>query len=107
MYFHEKRCFYPRVLIDFIQTYVHWLPSTQQKQNICIKFIQCWANVEDVGPTLYKCYTNVMCDPGGVTWQIKRPVSVVPVKVIFTNTMMSYVNVIDISLCYHGYVVLR
>ena len=24
-----------------------------------IIFIQCWTNVEDVGPTLYKCYTNV------------------------------------------------
>ena len=22
-------------------------------------FVQCWNNVEDVGPTLYKCYTNV------------------------------------------------
>ena len=24
-------------------------------------FIQCWANVEDVGPTMYKCYTNMLC----------------------------------------------
>ena len=23
-------------------------------QNICIPFVQCWTNVEDVGPTLYK-----------------------------------------------------
>ena len=30
--------------------------NTQQIQNICITCIQCWANVEDVGPTLYKCY---------------------------------------------------
>ena len=22
-------------------------------------FIQCWTSVEDVGPTLYKCYANV------------------------------------------------
>ena len=22
-------------------------------------FVQCWTNVEDVDPTLYKCYTNV------------------------------------------------
>ena len=28
---------------------------------ICITFVQCWINVEDVGPTLYKCYTNVLC----------------------------------------------
>ena len=30
-------------------------------QNICITFVQCWTNVFDVGPTLYKCYTNVLC----------------------------------------------
>ena len=34
---------------------------TQQTQNICITFKQCWANVEDVGPTLYEFYTNVLC----------------------------------------------
>ena len=32
------------------------------KQNImCITFLQCRTNVEDVGPTLYRCYTNVIC----------------------------------------------
>ena len=34
---------------------------SQQTQNICITFVQCWTNVENVGPTLYKCYTNVLC----------------------------------------------
>ena len=28
-------------------------------QNICITFVQCWTNVEDVGPALYKYYANV------------------------------------------------
>ena len=37
---------------------------TQQTQNICITFVQCWTSVEDVGPTLYKCYTNVLCKLG-------------------------------------------
>ena len=32
---------------------------SQQSQNICIAFVQCRHNVFDVGPTLYKCYTNV------------------------------------------------
>ena len=27
--------------------------------NTCITFVQCWTNVEDVWPMLYKCYTNV------------------------------------------------
>ena len=31
--------------------------TSQWTQN----FIQCWTNVENVGPTLYKCYTNVLC----------------------------------------------
>ena len=35
--------------------------SAQQTQTICIPFIQCWPNVFDVGPTLYKNYTNILC----------------------------------------------
>ena len=35
---------------------------TQEAQNICItNFVQCWTNVEDFGPALCKCYTNVLC----------------------------------------------
>ena len=30
-------------------------------KNIFVTFIQCRTNVEDVGPTLCKCYTNVLC----------------------------------------------
>ena len=30
----------------------------QQTQNMCMTCIQRWPNV---GPTLYKCYTNVLC----------------------------------------------
>ena len=33
----------------------------QQTQNICITFVQRRPNVFDVGPTFYKCYTNVLC----------------------------------------------
>ena len=32
---------------------------SQQTQNICITFMQGRPNVFKVGPTLYKCYTNV------------------------------------------------
>ena len=35
--------------------------ATQQTQNICITFVQRRPNVSDVGPTLYKCYANVLC----------------------------------------------
>ena len=34
---------------------------TQQTQNIFITFVQRQPNVFDVGPTLYKCYKNVLC----------------------------------------------
>ena len=35
--------------------------TTQETQNnICITFIQRRPNVFDVGPTFYKCYTNVL-----------------------------------------------
>ena len=33
---------------------------SQQTQNICITFVERRRNVFDVGPTLYKCYTNVL-----------------------------------------------
>ena len=35
--------------------------NPQQTQNICITFVQRRPNVFDAGPTLYKCYTNVLC----------------------------------------------
>ena len=35
--------------------------TPQQTQNICITFVQRRPNVFDVGPTLYKCYANVLC----------------------------------------------
>ena len=39
----------------------HIIGATQQTHIICITFIQRRPNVFDVGPTLYKCYTNVLC----------------------------------------------
>ena len=37
------------------------LSTTQQTQNICITFVQRRPTVFDASPTLYKCYTNVLC----------------------------------------------
>ena len=45
----------------FVQMFLCNKRYTQQTQNICITFVQCRPNVFDVGPTLYKCYTNVLC----------------------------------------------
>ena len=36
-------------------------PTQQLRQNISITFIQRRPTVFDVGPTLLKCYTNVLC----------------------------------------------
>ena len=38
--------------------------SSQEAQNNCITFVQRRTSVFDAGPTLYKCYTNVLCLPG-------------------------------------------
>ena len=35
--------------------------SSQQTQNICIAYVQRRPNVSDVGPALYKGYTDVLC----------------------------------------------
>ena len=46
---------------------------SQQTKNICITFIQRRLNVFDVGPTLYKCYTNILCVPWcAFNWSIIR-----------------------------------
>ena len=41
-----------------------WRYQYTQK-NTCITFVQCWPSVFDVGPALYKYYTNVLCLLGG------------------------------------------
>ena len=40
---------------------IHNAQSSQQTQNMCITFVQRRPNVFDVGPTLYKCHTNIWC----------------------------------------------
>ena len=30
--------------------------TSQQTQNVCVRFTQCLTDVEAVGPTLYKCF---------------------------------------------------
>ena len=63
----EKQIFEPRHCLATelsrkrVQHQAEPLITSQQTQNICITFIQCWTNVEDVGPTLHKCYTNALC----------------------------------------------
>ena len=62
-YFSSKQL----LLFGFAQQYSPWTLLTavfvlsQQTQNIFIAFVQCRPNVFDIGPTLYKCYTNVLC----------------------------------------------
>ena len=50
-----------------------WTMSKRHKVSRCpvntkhfITFVQCWTNVGDVGPTLYKCYKSVFVFSGRV-----------------------------------------
>ena len=48
--------------------------ATQQTETICITFVQRRPNVFDVGPALYKCYTNVLCLLGeNRIWHLLTP----------------------------------
>ena len=51
----------------FIAIQVDFLTTTQQTQNIRITFIQRRPNVFDVGPTLHKCYANILCLLGNLS----------------------------------------
>ena len=53
-----------RVVIDIAEVVYVIFKVIQLTQNICITFVQGRTNVEDVGPTLYKCYTYVLCSLG-------------------------------------------
>ena len=55
---------------------------TQQTQNICKTFIQCRPNVFNVGPALYKCYTNVLCLGVDVT---SKSSSTIFENIVFTS----------------------
>ena len=46
--------------------------ATLQTQKNCITFIERRPNVFDVCPTLYKCYTNVLCLLGRTSAQRLR-----------------------------------
>ena len=55
-----------QVLVNKTQLfYLH----SQRTQNICITFVQRRPNVFDVGPTLYKCYANVLCSLGSCSFK--------------------------------------
>ena len=49
-----------------IQQLVTFYGPNQQTQNICITFAQRQLDVFDVGPALYKCYTNVLYLVGSI-----------------------------------------
>ena len=70
------------------------LVLTQRTQNNCITFIQCWSNVEDVGPTLYKCYTNVLCLLGMVWFNWFEVVSLQINKQIPLRSLVTYYHIV-------------
>ena len=57
------------------------------KQNICITFVQCW-NVKGFGPTLYKCYTNVLCSP--IILELFHIPTPALIMVVFSDVMNNF-----------------
>ena len=55
--------FYPSLLSaeSHVACIFYQSQYSQYPQNICKTFVQFWTSVEAIGPTLYKCYTNVSC----------------------------------------------
>ena len=49
------------VTVYFRSTQLLPFAFAKQTKHMCITFIQRRPNVFDVGPTLYKCYTNGLC----------------------------------------------
>ena len=52
-------CSYYSILQVATDLYDGACVASQQTQSICITFVQCWSNVEDVGATLYTYNENV------------------------------------------------
>ena len=72
----QKCCFLLWTDGCFFELHLMWhlsfVVSPHQTQNICIIFIECWSNVEDIGPTLYKCYA-MFCACEYMLWQYLQP----------------------------------
>ena len=56
------------------------------------EFMQCGSNVKDVGPMLYKCYTNVLCLLGGRTFS--------QTLYIYAMLVQCWASVADIGLAF-------
>ena len=54
----------PLFLVHSSESCTVWQWYTGKHKTFCITFIQRRTNVVDVGPTLYKCYTNVFVFAG-------------------------------------------
>ena len=51
---------------------IYTMLDQRQTQKNCIRFKQCWTNVEDIEPSLYKCYKNVLCLLGHAEWYMQH-----------------------------------
>ena len=74
----------------------------QRTPTICITFIQFWPNVLDVGPTLYECFTKVLCLLGhaSILWRLDYYRSLYASFIIHLRASESSVSRIN----YHYYI---
>ena len=70
------------------------------KHSICIRYVQWWTNVEDFGPTLYKCYKDVLCLMGS-------PVYIVVYRRLFVVQTTEFEGEISIQLSRLSYVLIQ
>ena len=66
------------------------LKRKPSKHKTCIAFVQCRTNVFDVGPTLYKCYANVLCLLG--TLALNSSICITGVHCPHINTESRYIR---------------
>ena len=57
--------------------------------------VQCWTNVEDVGPTLYKCYTHVLRRMR--RHNFKRLQNAVNTSMVTVNSSHYFVHIFNIT----------
>ena len=76
---------------------MYWEGLTQQTQNICITFVQCWANVEG--------YYIILCLWSLVTYAsinavCRDPLQIIPAAMFVFNQYNSYTLINWYSVCY-------
>ena len=72
--------------------------ASQQTQNICTTFVQRRPNVSDVGPTLYKCYTNVFVFAGVTLCNRVGPADCRVIGILYRDALVTTRSIISVTI---------